>query len=91
MAVAVVLVTDDNGSGRMIGDSEITKKVFFKSKFSNNVKKCQTGPGWKLVADTGRETGHLGELKGWHGPTDAAKMPSLAFSKVSQPLNLGES
>jgi hypothetical protein len=29
VAVAVVLVTDDNVSGQMIGDSEITKQVFF--------------------------------------------------------------
>ena len=35
MAVAVVLVTDDNGSGQVIGDSQITKKYFFK------VQKCQ--------------------------------------------------
>jgi hypothetical protein len=30
VAVAVVLVTDDNGSGQVIGDSQITKKYFFK-------------------------------------------------------------
>ena len=33
VAVAVVLVTDDNGSGQVIGDSQITKKyIFLKSK-----------------------------------------------------------
>ena len=35
MAVAVVLVTDDNGSGQVIGDSQITKKYLFK------VQRCQ--------------------------------------------------
>ena len=35
MAVEVVLVTDDNGSGQVIGDSQINKKYFLK------VQKCQ--------------------------------------------------